>query len=186
MTGLLFGQGLDLKAEFDFLKRLGLRLSNFAVNVRSDDNGVVLPLLEARIHLQGRDLNDPLAIELDNALVRPSYLVVFRTRHLETSHLDFVSHLVLLLFAEVFIGFEVTLQPKFVLCDVGNVVFSNHFLDFVEGVYKPHAAVVALNRLFALLFAGRLIQALEMERSVADRTQELLIIFLVSSASAVA
>ena len=126
-----------------------------------------------------RDFNYSFAIEFDDALIRPGDLVVVKVGYLKTSHFYLIF---VLLFAEVFVGFQIAGDREFIVNDIGDVLLSNNLFNLVEGVNKPHSAVIALNSLFHLNFLVRFIEAVEMKLFVANRAEESLFIALHSFA----
>lgn len=143
---------------------------------------VVFPLLQTRVELKGRNFDDPLPVELYNALVRPGDLVIVGVVDLQAPHLDLT---LVLLLAEVLVGLQVANQVKLILADIGDVAFSDDLLYLVERVDEPQATVVALNHFFCLELSDGFVQAVKVVSSVADRTEENLLKLLCTFASAV-
>ena len=156
----------DFKTKFYFLESSFVALPIFIiVDILGDDDRVIFSFFEGGVHLKCRDLNNSLAIEFDNALVRPGDLIVVKVGYLQTSHLYLVF---VFLFAKVLIGFEVTGYGKFIVNNIGDVLLSDNLFNLVEGVNKPHSAVIALNSLFHLDFLVRFIETVEMKLFVAN------------------
>jgi hypothetical protein len=138
----------DLQTEPHLFESLAIGLIGLIVDVLSDDDGVILPFLEAGVYLQSWDFNDSLSVELDDALVGPGDFVDIAGGDLQTAHFYLI--FAALGPAEIFVGLEVAGHVELVLVDVGDVLFSDDFLDPVQGVDEPEAAVVALDSLLRL------------------------------------
>ena len=117
--------------------------------------------------MQGGNLNDALSVQLDDALIRPRYLIDIASTHLQASHFYLV--LAALRSTEVFVRLEITGHEEFGLVDIGNILLSDNLFDSVEGVDEPEPAVVALYQFLSLQLLDGFVEAAEVEGPVADR-----------------